>query len=123
MLYIMGQRFAAAGHEVTIFSARPSYNDLYSGDPLPRKQVVDGMTIIRTPLLKENKRNAILRSINMLIFGVSLFIHSVFRRNAYDLMTVTTFPPVNMAFVPRIIGVLEKHVTFITAWTCTRKSD
>ena len=108
ILYIMGQRFAAAGHDVTIFSAQPSYNDSYSGEPLPRKQIVDGMTIIRTPLLKENKRNAILRSINMLIFGVSLFIHSVFRRNAYDLMTVTTFPPVIMAFVARMIGVFRK---------------
>ena len=62
MLYIMGRRFAEDGHDVTIFSAQPSYNDAYDGPPLPRKQVVDGMTVIRTPLLKEKKKNAIRRS-------------------------------------------------------------
>ena len=59
MMYLMGKHFAAAGHEVTIFSAQPSYNDAYAGPKLPRKQVVDGMTVIRTPLLKENKQSAV----------------------------------------------------------------
>ena len=108
MLYIMGRRFAEDGHDVTIFSAQPSYNDAYDGPPLPRKQKVDGMTVIRTPLLKEKKKNAIRRSINFLIFGISLFCHAVFRGRAYDLMTVTTFPPTIMGLVARTIGVFRK---------------
>lgn len=108
MLYIMGKHFASTGHEVTIFSAQPSYNDAYDGPPLPRKQVVDGMTVIRTPLLKEKKKNAILRSLNFLIFGVSLFFHAVFRGRGYDLMTVTTFPPTLMGWVARAIGLFRK---------------
>ena len=108
MLYIMGQYFAQQGHEVTIFSAQPSYNDAYEGEKLPTKQVVDGMTIIRTPLLKENKKNAILRSLNFLIFCTSLFCHAVFRRRAYDRMTVTTFPPSIMGMVARMIGLVRK---------------
>jgi glycosyltransferase involved in cell wall biosynthesis len=108
MLYIMGQRLAADGHEVTIFSAQPSYNDAYDGPPLPRKQTIDGMTIIRTPLLKENKKNSILRAVNFLIFSFSLFCHAFFRIRAYDLMTVTTFPPTLMGFVARSIGFFRK---------------
>ena len=108
MLYIMGKRFAAAGHEVTIFSAQPSYNDAYDGPPLPRKQKVDGITIIRTPLLKEQKKNLFMRAVNFFIFGVSLFWHAVAQRRAYDLMTVTTFPPTLMGWVARMIGVFRK---------------
>lgn len=108
MLYIMGKRFAEEGHDVTIFSAQPSYNDAYDGPPLPKKQTIDGMTVIRTPLLKENKKSSVLRSINFLIFGLSLFCHAVFRGKAYDLMTVTTFPPTVMGFVARAIGLFRK---------------
>lgn len=108
MLYIMGKRFAAEGHDVTIFSAQPSYNNAYDGPALPRKQEVDGMTIIRTPLLKEKNKSALLRSANFLIFGLSLFWHAVFRRRAYDLMTVTTFPPTVMGLVARMIGLFRK---------------
>jgi len=108
MLYIMGKRFAAEGHDVTIFSAQPSYNDVYDGPPLPRRQNVDGMTVIRTPLLKEKKKSAVLRSLNFLIFGVCLFFHAVFRGKAYDLMTVTTFPPTVMGWVARMIALFRK---------------
>lgn len=108
MLYIMGREFAAAGHDVTIFSAQPSYNDAYDGPPLPRREQVDGMTVIRTPLLRESKRNAIRRSLNFLLFTVSLWIHAVIRIRRYDLMTVTTFPPTLMGFVARTIGLFRR---------------
>lgn len=108
MLYIMGRHFAAKGHDVTIFSAQPSYNDAYQGDKLPTKQRVDGMTIIRTPLLKESKKNAIRRALNFVIFCSSLFCHAVFRRQAYDLMTITTFPPSVMGLTARVIGCFRK---------------
>lgn len=108
MLYIMGKRFAAEGHDVTIFSAQPSYNDAYDGPRLPRRQQIDGMTVIRTPLLKEKKKNPVLRSLNFLIFGLSLFWHAVFRGKPYDLMTVTTLPPTVMGLVARAIGLFRK---------------
>jgi len=108
MLYIMGRKFADDGHDVTIFSAQPSYNDAYEGPPLPRKQRVDGMTIIRIPLLKEKKSQPISRAINFLIFGFWLLVHSVLRFKAYDLMTVSTFPPTIMASVARVICFFRK---------------
>lgn len=108
MLYIIGKHFADEGHDVTIFSCQPGYNDAYEGPKLPRREIVDGMTIIRTALLKETKNNAIVRSINFLIFSISLFIHAVVRRVPYDTMTVTTFPPVIMGTVARVIGLFRK---------------
>ena len=108
MLYIMGKRFAEEGHDVTIFSAQPCLNDAYDGPALPRRQQVDGMTVIRTPLLKETKKSSLLRSLNFLIFGLSLFWHAVFRGKAYDLMTVTTFPPTVMGLVARAVGLFRK---------------
>ena len=108
MLYIMGRKFAEQGHDVTIFSAQPGYNNAYDGPPLPRKENVDGMTVIRIPLLKENKKKPIPRAINFLIFGVWMFLHAVFRFRAYDLMTVSTFPPTIMAAVARKICFFRK---------------
>ena len=108
MLYIMGRKFAAHGHDVTIFSAQPGYNDAYDGPPLPRQEVADGMTIIRIPMLKENKKNPIGRSVNLLIFCAWLFLHAVFRFRAYDLMTVSTFPPTLMAVIARTVGLFRK---------------
>lgn len=108
MLYIMGRKFAEQGHDVTIFSAQPGYNDAYDGPPLPRKEVVDGMTVIRIPMLKENKKKPIPRAMNFLIFGMWLFLHAVFRFKAYDLMTVSTFPPTIMAAVARKICLFRK---------------
>lgn len=108
MLYIMGRKFAEQGHDVTIFSTQPGYNDAYDGPALPRRENVDGMTVIRIPMLKENKKKPVPRAINFLIFGVWLFLHAVFRLRAYDLMTVSTFPPTVMAAVARKICFVRK---------------
>ncbi|MEP3481025.1 MAG: glycosyltransferase family 4 protein [Fuerstiella sp.] len=108
MLYLMGRRFAADGHDVTIFSAQPGYNNTYDGPALPTRQEVDGMTVIRIPLLKETKKTLIRRCLNVLIFSVRLLLHSVSQRKAYDLLTVSTFPPVLFAAVARWICFFRK---------------
>ena len=108
ILYLMGRHLAAEGHDVTIFSTQPSYNDAYDGPPLPRKQIVDGMTIIRTPMLKENKKNKLRRAFNFLLFAFSTFWHATFRWKAYDVMTVSTFPPTMMGLAARWICKFRK---------------
>lgn len=108
MLYIMGRKFAEQGHDVTIFSAQPGYNNAYNGPAVPRKETVDGMTLIRIPMLRENKKKPIPRIINIMIFVARLFFHAVFRFKAYELMTVSTFPPTIMATVARTICLFRK---------------
>lgn len=107
MLYLMGKHFAEAGHDVTVFSAQPSYNETYDGPRLPQKESIDGMTVIRTPLLKENKNSSLKRALNYLIFSCSLLLHSVLRIKPYDLMTVSTHPPVLMGWLARKIQFLR----------------
>jgi len=107
MLYIMGRHFAQRGYDVTIFSAQPGYNEAYQGEKPPIREVVDGMTIIRIPLLRETKRQPILRAINVAIFCVRFFLHAIFQRKAYDLLTVSTFPPAVMGWVARVIGCVR----------------
>jgi glycosyltransferase involved in cell wall biosynthesis len=108
MLYIMGQRFAAEGHDVTIFSCQPGYNNVYDGPALPKREQVDGMTVIRVPLLKESKSKPLVRAINFVWFALRVIMHSVLRGRAYDLMTVTTFPPTLMAAVARFVCLFRK---------------
>lgn len=103
MLYLMGKRMAEEGHEVTIFSAQPSYNDAYNGPALPRVETVDGMKIIRTGLFKETKKSVFWRSVNFALFAIKLILHAVVRVKPYDLMTVSTFPPTLMGAVARSI--------------------
>jgi len=108
MLYIMGQNFAREGHDVTIFSAQPGYNDAYDGPKPPVREVVDGMTVIRIPILKESKTTPLIRAINFAWFAIRVFIHAVFQGEAYDRMTVSTFPPTLMAAVARMIGLFRR---------------
>ena len=108
MLYIMGQRFAKEGHDVTIFSCQPGYNDVYDGPALPKREQVDGMTVIRVPLFKESKSKPLGRAINFAWFAIRVFIHAVFQGKAYDTMTVTTFPPTLMAAVARFVCFFRK---------------
>lgn len=108
MLYIMGQRFAKEGHDVTIFSCQPGYNNAYDGPPVPVREEVDGMTVIRIPLLKESKKKPVARTLNFIWFALRVIAHAVLRGKAYDLMTVSTFPPTLMAAVARVICFFRK---------------
>ena len=107
MLYLIGRRLAEAGHDVTIFSAQPSYNNAYQGPKLPGREQVDGMTVIRTPLFKESKKSTLMRSINFLVFSFSLLWHAIVRYQPYDVMTVSTFPPALMGTLARVIRFLR----------------
>ena len=105
MLHIMARHFAAAGYDVSVFSTQPSYNNVYNGPALPNVQEVDGVTIYRVPLFKENKSRVALRAINVLVFCVRLFVHAL--RHRYTLMMVGSFPPTVMGFVARCIRRLR----------------
>lgn len=106
MLHLMAKRFVEAGHDVTVFSTQPSYNDSV-GEKLPGKQTVDGVTIYRTPLLKEQKTKLLVRAINVVLFCGSLAVHWLLRWGKYDLMTVASFPPT-------VMGVMARWLTWLT---------
>ena len=100
MLHIMAKRYVADGHDVSVFSSQPGYNDSDS-QKVPAYEEVDGVKIYRSPLLPETKSATLRRALNVLIFCWCFCWHVVFRWNRYDLMTVATFPPTVMGFCAR----------------------
>ena len=102
MLHIMAQRFVEEGHQVTVFSTQPGYNNS-SDQVLPRRSVVNGVEIIRTPLFKETKKNTLIRAVNVARFCFGLMCHRLWRFRRYDLMTVASFPPTVMGLMARCL--------------------
>lgn len=106
MLPKIAQQFVEAGNRVTVFTTQPCYNGVYLEQPLPGYEVVDGVEIFRTPLLRESKRTPVRRAINVGLFCWSLLVHCLFRFRRYQWLMVATFPPVVMGAMARLIGLL-----------------
>jgi colanic acid biosynthesis glycosyl transferase WcaI len=104
MLPVMAKSFANAGYDVSVYSTQPSYNDAYQGARPPAYERVDGVTVRRISLPRENKNRIALRAFNMVWFCMRLFLHCLWHR--YDLVTVSTFPPAVMGLLARMIGLL-----------------
>lgn len=105
MLPIMARSLAEAGYSVSVFSAQPSYNDAYRGVTPPACEVVDGVTVRRISLPRENKNRILLRAFNVVWFCFRLLLHCLWHR--YDVMTVSTFPPAVMGGVARCVRLLR----------------
>lgn len=84
----------AAGHEVSVFTSRPSYGRAPAKAP-PHEQV-GAVTVRRVWVLSEASRNPLARFINVLLYCVALFFY-ILRARA-DLITACTFPPVLAAW-------------------------
>lgn len=108
MLHIMAQRFAQEGYDVSVFTAQPGYNGAYVGKKPPGKETVNGVRIHRIGILRENKKQRVVRAVNILWFCMRLFTHCLIRR--YDVMTVASFPPTVMGFMARVICRLRGGV-------------
>jgi glycosyltransferase involved in cell wall biosynthesis len=103
LLRALGARLAADGHEVSVFCGPPTYNDVYAGPARPRHEVVDGMRVIRVRLPAESKSRPVRRALSLGLFAVRLVAHVLRHRGDYDLITVTTIPPVIMGVAARTI--------------------
>ncbi|QEG22331.1 glycosyltransferase family 4 protein [Mariniblastus fucicola] len=108
MLHIMAKDYVSRGHRVTVFSTQPCYNGNYLEHPAPAYEIVDGVEIFRTPLLRESKKTRIRRALNVVIFCLSLIVHCFRRIRTYDLMSVASFPPVVMGMTARFICLFSR---------------
>ena len=100
MLHIMAQRFVEDGHQVTVFSTQPGYNNV-TDERLPYRSVTNGVEVFRVGLMKENKKKFWNRAINVVIFIARLITHMLLRFGRYDLVTVASFPPTVTAMIVR----------------------
>lgn len=103
---------ADAGHDVSVFTAQPSYNDV----PMPRqrwKERVDNVEITRQWLLPERKRFPLIRAANTLYFLLNAIIWVLIRRRRFDLIIANTHPPILMGvvlrFIKRLTGIDYIH--------------
>lgn len=96
MLRVMGRHFSEAGHEVTVLTTQPSYTEATRKMKQPAEEMLDGIRVIRRPMLPESKRNWFARIVNVALFQWHILTHILFRSRStrYEFVTATTMPPV-----------------------------
>jgi glycosyltransferase involved in cell wall biosynthesis len=104
MLRFIGARLTADGHDVTVFTGPVTYNRAGAAPAVRDVQDGDaGIRVRRVHLPDDTKRVPALRALSLLVFAFRLVAYAVRHRSEYDLMTVSTIPPVVMGLAARII--------------------
>ncbi len=97
MLHVFARRLAAEGHEVTVVCGPPSYNGAYAGDAVLRRERSGGFVIQRLRVPGAATRFG--KIAGSILFPLAVLFHVLTRRKAYDVVSVTTIPPVVMGAV------------------------
>jgi len=93
MLRSIGEGLAQDGHNVHAFASRPSYRGVQSA---PRTETLGALQVKRCWVFAENRKNPVLRFLNVLLYCCALFFH-VFKTRP-DVVSASTFPPVIAAW-------------------------
>lgn len=89
------------GHEVAVFTAQPSYNDV-ARSRQPTAEVIAGVRVQRVRLLLERKHWRVLRVLNHLLFLLRAIWYCL-RNECPDLVIANSHPPILMGVALRII--------------------
>jgi glycosyltransferase involved in cell wall biosynthesis len=106
ILRALATEFSSQGHDVSVFSAQPSYKPEVDLPRQPAREVVDGITVLRCKVIKERDRNVLLRMANNAYFCLRVFVHLIVSRR-YDVVMVSTFPPIMLAFLAAFAAKLR----------------
>jgi colanic acid biosynthesis glycosyl transferase WcaI len=98
------EHLAHQGHDVHVFTAQPSYNDIQH-EYAPGKERHNGVSIRRVALLPERKRWAVIRLLNVTYFLIRA-VWDAFR-SPTDLLIVSSYPPVAPGFCAWLIHRLK----------------
>lgn len=97
-------RCAEAGHEVEVFAGIPSYND--AAHAVPRREMLEGVRVIRGFVFRQEKRSILLRLANVVIYCGQLFLRILLSRP--DVVTASSYPPIVAALTAglaaRLVG-------------------
>ena len=104
MLAMMATQLKLDGFTVSVFTTQPSYNGVYDGPSLPKKRVEDGVSVIRTTI--PGGSSSIGRLLGGVVFGLRLILHAATHRKKYDVIMVSTVPPVLMGMCGRLAAKL-----------------
>lgn len=92
-------------HKVDVITSQPSYGFKKNFTKLPSFEVTNNLNIRRLSLSNESNSN-INRLLNASYLGIWILIKSLIKR--YDIIIVTTTPPITSAFIATIIKKLIK---------------
>jgi glycosyltransferase involved in cell wall biosynthesis len=99
------EHLAERGHETTVFTAQPSYNDVRQPHQ-QRRETLGGVDVRRIRLLPERKRWRLLRIVNLVYFLCRAVWHAAIARR-YDLVIANSHPPVIMGCALRAIRAIR----------------
>lgn len=94
MLEVLGRTLAGAGYDVSVFSTQPSYNGVYDGEALPRRSCESGVDVHRLTI--PGAGTSIGRLLGGVLYGIALVLHCARPGRRYDVVSVSTVPPVLM---------------------------
>jgi glycosyltransferase involved in cell wall biosynthesis len=97
--------FASEGHTVEVLTSQPSYRSTSAEKPFPKVGIVDGVKVHRLNLPTETG-SSIVRIINALHLGFWILLKALTRR--YDVIVVTSIPPVLGGFFAAMASLLVK---------------
>jgi glycosyltransferase involved in cell wall biosynthesis len=111
---VKGMAFVAAlqsaGHAVTVITGFPNYPEgrIYPGYPLRpiRREMVEGVAIVRLALYPSHDRSSVRRSLNYLSFFLSALTYLLFRRQRFDLAYVY-HPPITVGLAAAVAGLVR----------------
>ncbi|PKQ68742.1 hypothetical protein BZG01_03220 [Labilibaculum manganireducens] len=121
---------AKKGHEITVLTAKPNYpeGNFYEGYGFfkPNEEIVNGVRIIRTPIIPRKNGNAIHLALNYFSFVFFSFIIFLFKlKNNYDIILVQQLSPIFSALpgvwmkkkykIPMVLWVLDLWPESISA--------
>jgi len=109
MLRSIGRGLVQEGHEITVFTSQPSMNSWTAEKRMPWREELDGFLVVRCRLLPLGfNAGLLMRTLNMFIYMFAVIRHIVFRRqsNSYDVILVSSMPPVLLAATVRLAASL-----------------
>jgi colanic acid biosynthesis glycosyl transferase WcaI len=90
--------------QVNVLSGQPNYSA--RGTVAPKRETLNGVSIVRAAGTRLSKDVLIFRLVNMLTLGSSVFLHAVRRLRQGDQVLVVTTPP-SMPFIAALASVIR----------------
>lgn len=105
ILRTVGEHLAESGHSVEVLTAQPSYGGPDLHPKARTSETVNGVRIMRAPLLRESKSKPVGRLVNLVLFAAQVFLKVA--RGDYDAVMAATTPPVLVALAARSAAKLK----------------
>lgn len=102
ILRVLLEAFDDEGHDVSVFTAQPNYNEVHSSKQSVKERL-EGVEVNRITLLGEKKNQFCKRVVNSCYFLVRAFVFVFSQRTQCDLIIANVHPPILMGCLLRLI--------------------